>query len=254
LDAIGSPADLVHLGCHHEVVLCGGCIGWLAERRARGSVRRAVPILARTDVNRARARTKSTRRPPAGCKSGLVRGVRTLVYAAVVGGVGYRLLAGGQITLDSGVGRTLRPLGPITVAMAAPRDTVFDVIAAPYLGRTPRAIADEIEVLERGSDMVLAAHRTPVGGGIVTTTVETVRFDRPETIDFRLVRGPVPHVIERFTLHSDQGATRLEYTGELGADFWGLGRWWAHQVATKWEATVRGSLDRIRTEAERRAS
>jgi hypothetical protein len=171
-----------------------------------------------------------------------VRGVRTLVYAAVVGGVGYRLLAGGQITLDSGVGRTLRPLGPITVAMAAPRDTVFDVIAAPYLGRTPRAIADEIEVLERGSDMVLAAHRTPVGGGIVTTTVETVRFDRPETIDFRLA------------LHPDQGATRLEYTGELGADFWGLGRWWAHQVATKWEATVRGSLDRIRTEAERRAS
>jgi len=183
-----------------------------------------------------------------------VRGIRILVYAAVVGGVGYRLLAGGQLTLDTGVGRTLRPLGPITVAMAAPRDTVFDVIAAPYLGRTPRAMADEIEVLERGSDMVLAAHRTPVGGRIVTTTVETVRFNRPETIDFRLVRGPVPHVVERFTLHPEQGATRLEYTGELGADFWGLGGWWADQVATKWEATVRASLDRIRTEAERRAS
>jgi Polyketide cyclase / dehydrase and lipid transport len=195
-----------------------------------------------------------TRQTPAGCKSGLVRGIRALVYAAVVGGLGYRLLAGGQLTLDTGVGRTLRPLGPITVAMAAPRDTVFDVIAAPYLGRTPRALADEIEVLERGSDMVLAAHRTPVGGRIVTTTVETVRFDRPETIDFRLVRGPVPHVVERFTLHPEQGATRLEYTGELGADFWGLGRWWADQVATKWEATVRASLDRVRNEAERRAS
>ena len=60
-----------------------------------------------------------------------MRGIRTLVYAAVVGGVGYRLLAGGQLTLDTSVGRTLRPLGPITVAMAAPRDTVFDVIAAP---------------------------------------------------------------------------------------------------------------------------
>jgi hypothetical protein len=102
--------------------------------------------------------------------------------------------------------------------------------------------------------LVLAAHRTPVGGRIVTTTVETVRFDRPETIDFRLVRGPVPHVVERFTLHPEQGATRLEYTGELGADFWGLGGWWADQVATKWEATVRASLDRIRTEAERRGS
>ena len=33
--------------------------------------------------------------------------------------------------------------------MAAPRDTVCDVIAEPYLGRTPRALADEIEVLDR---------------------------------------------------------------------------------------------------------
>jgi len=181
-----------------------------------------------------------------------MRGLRTLVYAAVAGGVGYRLLARGQLTLDTGIGRTARPLGPITVAMAAPRETVFDVIAAPYLGRTPRALADEIEVIERGSDMVLAAHRTPVGAGIVTTTIETVRFDRPATIDFRLVRGPVPHVVERFTLHPDQGATRLEYTGELGTDFWAIGRWWADQVATKWEATVQASLDRIKTEAERR--
>ena len=137
-----------------------------------------------------------------------MRGLRTLVYAAVAGGVGYRLLASGQLTADTGIGRTTRPLGPITVAMAAPRETVFDVIAAPYLGRTPRALADEIEVIERGSDMVLAAHRTPVGAGIVTTTIETVRFDRPATIDFRLVRGPVPHVVERFTLHPDQDATR----------------------------------------------
>jgi Polyketide cyclase / dehydrase and lipid transport len=183
-----------------------------------------------------------------------VRGVRALVGAAVVGGVGFRLVASGQVTVDIGVGRTLRPLGPITVAMAAPRETVFDVIAGPYLGRTPRAMADEIEVLERGSDMVLAAHRTPVGSGIVTTTVETVRFDRPETVDFRLVRGPVPHVVERFALHPDgSDATRLEYTGELGADLWALGRWWADEVAAKWEATVRSSLERIKTEAERRA-
>jgi hypothetical protein len=183
-----------------------------------------------------------------------MRGVRTVVYAAVAGGVGYRLLASGQLTLDTGLGRTVRPLGPITVAMAAPRETVFDVIAAPYLGRTPRAMADEIEVLERGTDMVLAAHRTPVGAGLVTTTVETVRFGRPETVDFRLVRGPVPHVVERFTLHAEQDATRLEYTGELGADLWALGRWWADQVAPRWEATVQASLDRIKTEAERRAA
>jgi hypothetical protein len=30
--------------------------------------------------------------------------------------------------------------------------------------------------------------------------VETVRFTPPERVDFRLVRGPVPHVVETFLL------------------------------------------------------
>jgi Polyketide cyclase / dehydrase and lipid transport len=177
-----------------------------------------------------------------------------LAAAAVAGAVGYRLVVGGELTLDTGLGRHIRPLGPLTFTIAAPRETVFDVIAAPYLGRTPRAIAEEIEVLERGGDMVLAAHRTPVGGRMVATTIETVRFDRPETVAFRLVRGPVPHVVEQFTLHDDAGATRLDYSGELGTDFWQLGRWWGNQVAGKWEATVSGSLVRVRDEAERKAA
>jgi hypothetical protein len=176
----------------------------------------------------------------------------SLVAVGAAGSVGYRLIVTGALTLDTGVGRTLRPLGPLTVTIAAPRDTVFDIIAAPYLGKTPRALADEITVLERGTDMVLAAHHTPVGER-VATTVETVRFNRPETVDFRLVRGPVPYVVERFTLDDDNGGTRLDYTGELGTDLWGLGRWWGNRVATTWEATVRSSLKRLRLEAERRA-
>jgi hypothetical protein len=97
-------------------------------------------------------------------------------------------------------------------------------------------------------------HHTPVGRGLVATTVETVRFSRPETVDFRLVRGPVPHVVERFTLLTEGGDTRLEYTGELGADFWAAGRWWGGKVASVWEAAVRSSLERLRGEAERRAA
>lgn len=179
---------------------------------------------------------------------------RLVGLVGIVGVTGYRLLVGGKLTLDTGIGRTTRPLGPLEQAIDAPRERVFDLIAAPYLGRTPRALAREITVLERGADMVLAAHHTPVGGGLVATTVETVRFDRPATVDFRLVRGPVPQVVERFTLHDEGGATRLEYTGELGTDFWGAGRWWGDKVAATWEATVRGSLERLRDEAERRTS
>lgn len=172
--------------------------------------------------------------------------------AALAGG--YLGLVTGAVPLDLGVGRRVRPLGPLTTHIAAPREQVFDVIAAPYLERQPRAVADKIRVLERGSDMVLAAHRTPVHGGrVVATTVETVRFSRPERVDFRLVRGPVPHVVERFDLVEDDGGTRLDYSGELGTDLWAPGAKWGDVVARTWEQTVAASLDTVRTEAERRA-
>jgi uncharacterized protein YndB with AHSA1/START domain len=174
---------------------------------------------------------------------------------AAVGGLGlsvYALLVRGSLTIDLGIGRTVRPLGPIVVRMAAPRERVFEVISAPYLRRTPRALESKLRVLERGEDLVLAEHFTPVGP-IVTTTVETVRFEPPERIAFRLVRGPVPFAIEQFVLtESDQG-TELEYSGELGADLWVVGRMWAAAVAPRWEAAVRRSLTAVKAEAERRA-
>ena len=75
----------------------------------------------------------------------------------LVGTGAYALLVRGALTLDLGVGRRIRPLGPITRTIAAPPETVFDVIAGPYLGRTPHAMADRLRVWERGSDMVLAS-------------------------------------------------------------------------------------------------
>jgi hypothetical protein len=167
--------------------------------------------------------------------------------------VGYVLLVRGSLTLDLGLGRRLRPLGPMSVSIAAPRETVFDVIAAPYLGRTPRAMGAKLAVLERGSDMVLAAHFTRVGAGLTATTLETVRFERPQRVAFRLVRGPVPHVLETFELAQTEDGTELEYRGELGTDLWRLGSWWGELVARPWERTVAESLSGIRAEAERRA-
>ena len=179
--------------------------------------------------------------------------VTTAAVAAAAAGVGYRLVVSGALTLDTGWGRTLRPLGPLTVDIDAAPEVVFDVIAAPYLRRTPRALADKLELVERGSDLVLAAHRTPVRAGLVATTLETVRFSQPHRVDFRLVRGPVPHVVEHFLLHDREGGTTLEYGGELGADLWAAGRWWGEQVGRAWEGAVRTSLSGIRAEAERRA-
>lgn len=175
-----------------------------------------------------------------------------LIAALATACTGYVLVVRGALTLDLGIGRRLRTLGPITRIIAAPPETVFDVIAGPYLGRTPRAMQDKLEVWERGSDMALAAHHTTTGR-VRTTTVETVRFERPHRISFRLLRGPVPHVAETFELRAVPEGTEFTYSGELGTDLWAIGKWWAGRVAPAWERAVAGSLDAIATDAERRS-
>jgi Polyketide cyclase / dehydrase and lipid transport len=158
------------------------------------------------------------------------------------------------LTLDLGVGRRVRPLGPIRLQIAAPPEIVFDVIAAPYLHKTPRAMRAKLEVIERGTDLVLAAHHTPLAPGLTVTTVETVHFERPHRISFRLLKGPVPYVVERYELQPHDEGTAFEYRGELGTDLWMLGAWWGDAVAPSWERTVAKTLDGVRAEAERRAA
>jgi hypothetical protein len=165
----------------------------------------------------------------------------------------YRLLTSGALTLDLDIGRRLQPLGPLVWTIAASPELVFDIIAAPYLGRTPRALAEKLQVLERGSDLVLAAHFTQVKCG-TTTTLETIRFERPDRIDFRLVRGPVPHLVESFLLESSDHGTEFRWQGELGTDGGKLGELWGRIVARAWTRAVEDSVRQIAAEAERRAA
>jgi hypothetical protein len=181
--------------------------------------------------------------------SGVIRLLFGLALVAS-GRRAYRFYASGAVTIDSGVGRRVRGLGPVAWEMAADRETVFDVIATPYLGKTPRSLKAHLDVWERGTDMVLAAHHTKVKCG-TTSTLETVQFERPHRISFRLVRGPVPHVRETFVLEETSSGTRLTWDGELGTDFGALGELWGDVVARSWEKAVRASMKAIVAEAER---
>lgn len=179
-----------------------------------------------------------------------------LLAAALAGGAGtlFALMARGRCTLDTGWGRSLTPLGPITIRCDAPRELVFDVIAAPYLGRSSREARAHVRVWERGADLVVASHLSRLQG-YTAETVEAVRFERPERVSFRHLRGPVPHAAETFTLSEDDGVTTLRYEGEVGLDFWGLGRLAARRwVVPTWEGVVRESLDGTRRAAEERAA
>ncbi len=179
---------------------------------------------------------------------------RLLVAAAAVaaGRGAYRALVDGRLTLDLGVGRRTRPLGPRTWTIAAPRELVFDVLAAPYAERPPRALREKVQIWERSGDAVLAAHVTHVRGRPVRT-VELVRLGSPGRIDFRLLRGPVPHVDESFELEEQDGTTILTWRGELGTDLGPVGAWWGDRVAAAWERAVSASVEAAGEAAEARA-
>ena len=162
-------------------------------------------------------------------------------------------MARGRLTLDARLGRSFHRLGPLTVEIDAPRELVFEQLSAPYLGHTPREVATTLEVIDRGADMVVARHVTKVAFS-TSETVESVRFEAPGRISFRHLRGPVPHAVEAFELAERNGGTELVYAGELGIDFWVLGklagRYW---VTPTWLGIVREHLGEVKTAAESRA-
>jgi hypothetical protein len=162
------------------------------------------------------------------------------------------LLAMGRLQLDLGWGRSLHELGPITVRIAAPRDLVFETVVAPYLG--PGHGGPRIDVIARGADLVVAAHHTPVHF-YTARTVEAIDFEAPARVGFTHLTGPVPHAVEEFALRAVDGETELRYRGELGIDFFVLGRIAGrHWVKPQWERVVREHLDDLKRRAEERGS
>jgi hypothetical protein len=181
----------------------------------------------------------------------IAAGVLGALLILLVAGA-FLLLAMGRLQLDLDWGRSLHELGPITVRIRARRELVLEIIAAPYLGRAPAGSG--IEVLARSSELVVAAHHTPVHF-YTSRTVEAVEFDPPRWVRFRHVTGPVPHAVEEFRLDDVGGETELRYRGELGIDFFVLGRLAArHWVRPQWERVVREHLDDVKERAEQSAS
>src|SRR5260221_11221870 len=116
----------------------------------------------RSDRWRRRGRNGSRKAEAIGCAG------RTLVSMTRFGpavattcaavGLGYYLVVTGKLTLDTGWGRRVRPLGPFGVDIAAPAETGFDIIAPPYLGRTPPALSGKLKALQGGTALVRAQH------------------------------------------------------------------------------------------------
>jgi hypothetical protein len=169
-----------------------------------------------------------------------------LLVGSIAGG--FLLLAMGRLHLDLGWGRSFHELGPIEIRIAAPRDRVFEMISEPYLRHAPQKSG--IEVLARGQDLAVAAHHTKVHF-YAARTVEAVSFEPPGKVGFRHLAGPVPHAVEEFALDEVDGVTELRYGGQIGIDFFFLGRIAGrHWVRPQWERAVRQDLEDLKQRAE----
>jgi len=185
--------------------------------------------------------------------TGLWITVAVLGVLLIAGTAGmFLLLAMGRLSLDLGWGRSFHALGPITIRINAPRDLVFEMIKAPYTGRTPGGSG--IEVVARSDALVVAAHDTKVHF-YTARTVEVIEFKPPSRVGFRHLTGPVPYAVEQFALEASDGGTEIHYGGEVGIDFFVLGRlagrYW---VRPQWERTVREHLEDLKHRAEQRAA
>jgi hypothetical protein len=179
-------------------------------------------------------------------------GVLAALIVATSAGL-FLALAMGRLHLDLRIGRTIHQLGPINVTIRAPREDVFEMIAAPYLGRSSAA-ASGIEVLARSERLVVARHHTRVHFYTAQTT-EAVDFTPPRRIGFRHLTGPVPHALEEFALEETAAGTELRYSGELGIDFYILGRIAArHWVRPQWEQVVKAHIQDLKKRAETKAA
>lgn len=180
----------------------------------------------------------------------VVAGVLAALLVATGAGL-VLLLAMGRLGLDLDWGRSRHRLGPIAIRIEAPPELVFELIEAPYSGR---ARVEGIEVLARDTNMAVAAHLTRVHF-YTARTIEVIELERPRLVRFRHLHGPVPYAVEQFELGAVDDATELRYGGEVGLDFFALGRIAARRwVVPQWEAVVRTHLEDLTRRAEERAA
>jgi hypothetical protein len=125
------------------------------------------------------------------------------------------------------------------------------VISGPYLGKTPRALGDKLEVLERGSDLVLA-HFTDVGWGLTAPPWRPFASSAPSGSRSAWSVGRCRTCSRRSSFA--MSATGPTSSTAASSDLWALGKWWGARVARRWEETVAASVQAVRVEAERRAA
>ena len=136
----------------------------------------------------------------------------------------------------------------------APRELVFQMLAAMGKGQLPGADGESAQVLSRDGDCLTVKFMTRTGKRVVST-VEEVQLYPPERITFCHIAGPLDHSEEEFVLTEDGDGTLLEYHGEFRYNFpvlgWFISRFY---IRPKYEAVITEHMARLKEAAEARAA
>ncbi len=133
-------------------------------------------------------------------------------------------------------------------------DLPFLVLDGQFRGRTHdltvlgppgtrTRLEQAMEILLPGSSSVPRRFAVEVVEHVNRGTLELGPL-RVTAYDFQLSDLP--------TRNGRSGGTRLAYHGEIRADLWQLGAWWADKVAAAWERVVRETIAAVQAEAQRR--
>ena len=143
----------------------------------------------------------------------------------------------GRLHLDLGWGAQPAPARPHPGSdRGSARARLRDPGAPPT--SDARARSESIDVLARGESLVVASHLTRVHF-YEARTVEAIDLAPPARMGFTHLTGPVPYAVEEFRLEAEGDGTELHYNGELGIDFFLLGRIAARRwVIPQWHRAV----------------
>ncbi len=116
---------------------------------------------------------------------------------------------------------------PAEIHIHADRRLAFQVLSAFGAGKGPTGASSRVLDAGAGSnEMGVEFHSPatgPFGREVVYRTVERVRLNEPESIEFEGVEGPFDLLHDKLVLNIEEGCTRLRYESEFGIRGWIFG-------------------------------
>lgn len=111
-------------------------------------------------------------------------------------------------------GEMSEPIPPVHIEINAPRELVFEMASAVG-GSLPDGPPHASELIRRDGNVLVVRFSAPAPFRFFGF-LEEVTLSAPSRIDYRVLEGPLDHVVEWLDFAEDGGTTTVTYAGEVG--------------------------------------